>query len=158
MNKDIVEMKDILLTALLSAFLTSGILITVDIAKHSKCEKGFNKSKFERHHGFDKKHHDKDDRFGKHHKKPHFDKYDLYKKYDTDGDGQFSKEEYLKMKQERFDDLDTNKDGILTREEMKQAREKAHKKFRKMMKEKGADLPVKGDMPPPPPPAPMDEE
>ena len=78
MNKDIVEMKDILLTALLSAFLTSGILITVDIAKHSKCEKGFDRSKFERHHGFDKKHHAKDVRFGKHHKKPPFDKYDLY--------------------------------------------------------------------------------
>ena len=150
-------MKDILLTALLSAFLTSGILITVDIAKHSKCEKGFDRSKFERHHGFDKKHHAKDDRFGKHHKKPPFDKYDLYKKYDANGDGQFSKDEYLKMKQDHFDNLDANKDGILTREEMKQAREKAHEKFRKMMKEKGAELPVKGNMPPPPP-SPMDEE
>ncbi len=116
-------MKDILLTALLSAFLTSGILITVDIAKHSKCNK-----KYERHH-------DKGDRYSKHHKKHHGDKFDLYKKYDADGDGQFSKDEYLKMKQERFDTLDENKDGILTREEMKHARKKAHEKFRKMVKE-----------------------
>lgn len=135
-------MKDILLTALLSAFLTSGILITADIIKHSKCDKGFDRSKFERHHSFDKRHHEKSDRYGKHHKKSHHDKFDIYKKYDLNADGQFSKDEYIKMKEDHFNNLDMNNDGILTREEMKMAREKAHKKFRKMMKEKGVELPL----------------
>jgi len=52
---------------------------------------------------------------------------DLFKKWDTNGDGVVTKEEAQAASAadlaKRFDELDLNKDGQVTREEMSQARE-----------------------------------
>ena len=38
----------------------------------------------------------------------------------------------MAMKAERFDEMDTNNDGTLSREEMRSARQKFHKKHQEM--------------------------
>lgn len=52
--------------------------------------------------------------------------------YDKDGDKNLSKSEYLSMQDSRFDKLDSNDDGLLSRKEMKKERKKAHKKLKDM--------------------------
>jgi Ca2+-binding EF-hand superfamily protein len=59
---------------------------------------------------------------------------------DTDGDGRVSRAEAAAASAERsgewFDKLDLDKDGYVTQEEMKQARETRHKKMRAEKKER----------------------
>jgi Ca2+-binding EF-hand superfamily protein len=59
---------------------------------------------------------------------------------DTDGDGRISRAEATAASTERssewFDKLDLNKDGFVTQEEMKQARDAHHENFRADMKAK----------------------
>lgn len=60
---------------------------------------------------------------------------------DTNGDGAVSRDEYLAMMGQRFDRMDLNHDGKITREEQEQV-------GRRMGE-------MRGDMPPPPPPRPQ---
>lgn len=54
---------------------------------------------------------------------------------DTDGNGLISKEEFISKQEERFTSADQNGDGNLSPEEMKAAKEAHKKKMREKMKE-----------------------
>lgn len=75
-------------------------------------------------------------------------------KFDKDGDKKMSKQEYMDMQMERFGKMDADGDGFITREEMKNAREKARERFKKFHKDKdgkdGSRERGKGHRPPPP--------
>lgn len=57
-------------------------------------------------------------------------------KADKDGDGALSYDEFINMKKERFNEMDANKDGKISKEEMREA----HKKYRKKFKKTGQKL------------------
>lgn len=59
------------------------------------------------------------------------DKGGHYQKFDTNGDGYIDLDEHLAVAKERFEKMDANGDGKLTKEEIKESREK----FREKMKE-----------------------
>ena len=50
----------------------------------------------------------------------HGGKHNKMKMMDTDGDGSVSKEEFMTYAEEKFDRKDTNGDGVLNADEMKQ--------------------------------------
>ena len=53
-------------------------------------------------------------------------KQDRFAKYDANGDGKISRDEFLSMAGERFEKMDANGDGSLSKDEMK----RPHKKRR----------------------------
>lgn len=57
-------------------------------------------------------------------------------KADTNDDGMISLDEFLTMKKQRFAEMDTNNDGNLSREEMRDAHKKYRKKFKEMRQER----------------------
>lgn len=54
---------------------------------------------------------------------------DGFNQADTDNDGRISKKEYMDAAAKVFDDLDKNKDGVLTKEELKSIDKRSAKKF-----------------------------
>lgn len=75
--------------------------------------------------------------FADHHKEHSKDmKANHHMKADKDGDGELSYDEFINMKKERFDEMDANKDGKISKEEMREA----HKKYRKKFKKTGQKL------------------
>lgn len=86
-----------------------------------------------------------DDHGGKEGKKGgHFEK--MFEKQDTDGNGEVSKDEFMKSAEARFAKMDMNGDGVITKEEAKEVGKKMREKWKE---HKG---PKDGDKPPPPPP------
>ena len=60
-------------------------------------------------------------------------------KWDTNGDGQISKSEFINAHEQRFSEIDTNNDGQISKEEMKAQRAERKEKMkerREAMKEK----------------------
>lgn len=77
--------------------------------------------------------HHEDGKDGKHHKG------EMFEKKDVNGDGVISKDEFLKAHEEKFNDIDMDKSGDLTKEELKEAMAKWHEKRKgrmEKMKEK----------------------
>lgn len=76
-----------------------------------------------------------------HHKGEKGERYQhKFEKFDKDGDGKLSKEEYLSIHADRFDKLDGDKDGFITKEDMKNMKKKAKKHCDKMRgKDKGKE-------------------
>jgi Ca2+-binding EF-hand superfamily protein len=70
-------------------------------------------------------------------------------KADTDGDGRISRAEATSSSAERsgkwFDKLDTNKDGYVTQDEMKQARDTRHGDFKEKADARFKEADVNGD-------------
>ena len=56
---------------------------------------------------------------------------------DTNGDGQISKGEFMAKHEERFDEMDADHDGSLSKEEMKSAWESRKGKFKEMREKRG---------------------
>jgi len=58
--------------------------------------------------------------------KPHYSDEEmhayLFKKYDIDGDGIITKEEYMLFTEQRFEKMDLNGDGIITKDELLDSR------------------------------------
>ncbi len=71
----------------------------------------------------------------------------MFEKQDIDGNGEVSKEEFLKGAEERFAKMDLNGDGVITKEEAKENMEKMREKMKEHKGKKGEH----GDTPPPPP-------
>jgi len=46
----------------------------------------------------------------------------LFKKYDNDGDGMITKEEYMLFTEQRFKKMDLNGDGVITKDELLDSR------------------------------------
>ena len=61
-----------------------------------------------------------------------------HRRWDVDGDKALTKEEWLARAAARFDTLDTNKDGKVTRDEGKAGR-KEHREHRKERKDRRED-------------------
>ena len=59
------------------------------------------------------------------------DKSEHHMKADKNGDGILSYDEFISMKKERFEQMDADNDGNLTKEEMRNAHQKYRKKFKK---------------------------
>lgn len=54
---------------------------------------------------------------------------------DTDGDGMLSKTEFMAVHEKRFDEMDANKDGKISKDEMKAHRESMKAEFEAKRKE-----------------------
>ena len=60
-----------------------------------------------------------------HHKSGEGDKsgkQNRFAKYDANGDGKISRDEFMSMAEKRFEKMDTDKSGSLTKDEMKRPR------------------------------------
>lgn len=57
----------------------------------------------------------------------------MLEKFDADGSGTISKEEFLKSSEDRFSKMDTNGDGEITKEEAKAMKEKMREKMKERM-------------------------
>lgn len=64
---------------------------------------------------------------------------------DTDGDGMLSRAEFQAMQDKRFDEMDTNHDGKISKDEMKAH----HEQMKERMKEKRGEWDAKKDEKPP---------
>jgi len=62
----------------------------------------------------------------------------MIKHMDTDKDGKISKQEWQDFHDKRFAEMDADKDGFVTADEMKAAREQMMKKHRQKMKDDSA--------------------
>ncbi len=83
-------------------------------------------------------HHEKDGQHGK-------DR--IFIKMDTDGNGIVEKEEFMDHTEERFNDMDLNNDGEITKDEAEQAHEKMREKVKEMrakMKDRKNAVPDEG--------------
>ena len=67
-----------------------------------------------------------------HHEKDGKHKDRIFVKMDSDGNGVVEKEEFMDHTEERFDDMDINNDGEITKDEAEQAHEKMREKFKEM--------------------------
>ncbi len=63
-------------------------------------------------------------------KKGHHNGEKMFERGDTNGDGVISKDEFLKGAEERFNKMDLDGNGEVTKEEAKQAREKMIEKWK----------------------------
>lgn len=76
-------------------------------------------------------------------------RHDLFKLWDTNGDGQITRDEAqaaaAAMAAKRFDKLDLNKDGVLTREEVQQAWQARRAEFKQKFEAKFKAADTNGD-------------
>jgi len=62
----------------------------------------------------------------------------MFKRHDTNKDGVIAKDEFLKGAEERFEKIDLDSDGKVTKEEAKKHAEEMREKFKKMREERNA--------------------
>jgi hypothetical protein len=89
--------------------------------------------------------------FAEHHEMKDGSKKGLFEKHDTNADGVVTQDEYLAHAKTRFTELDTDKDGKITK-----AESDAHKaEWKEKMKERRETMKEKAPLVPTPAPAPV---
>lgn len=66
----------------------------------------------------------------------------MLEKFDADGNGAISKEEFLKSSEERFSKMDADGDGEISKEEAQAMKKKMRSKMKERLEKRGETLPV----------------